>query len=40
MVDNLGRYYGAPFKGYRRFTHVNKLSPTIFNMVVDVVICH
>ena len=40
MVARAGRYYGSPFKGSRGVTQVNLLSPTIFNMVVDLVILH
>ena len=40
MVDNAGRYFGRPFKGYRGVTQVDPLSPTIFNVVVDAIICH
>ena len=38
MVDRAGNYYGTPFKGNRRVTHEYPISPTIFNMVVDVLI--
>ena len=40
MVSRAGRYYNAPFTGSRGITQGNPLSPTIFNMVVDVVIRH
>ena len=40
MVAKVGRYFGHPFKGYRRVTQGEPLSPTIFNMVVDAVIRH
>ena len=33
-------YYGPPFKGYNIFIQGLPLSPTLFNMVVDAVICH
>ena len=35
-----GGYYGTGFKGARGVTQGDPLSPTIFNMVVDVVVCH
>ena len=40
IVARAGRYYGAPFKGSKGVTQGNPLSPTIFNMVLDTVICH
>ena len=40
MVAHVGGYYGAPFKGSRGVTQGKPLSPTIFNMVADAVICH
>ena len=40
MISRAGRYYGAPFTSSRGITQGNLLSPTIFNMVVDVVIRH
>ena len=40
MVDKAGGYFGRPFKGYREVTQGDPLSPTIFNVVVDAVICH
>ena len=33
-------YYGAPFRGEIGFTQGNPLSPTIFNVVVEAVVCH
>ena len=33
-------YYGAPFKVFYRVTQGDPISPTIFNVVVDVVLCH
>ena len=40
MVARVGLYYGAPFTGYREDMQCNPLSPTIFNMAVDMVIRH
>ena len=40
MVSRAGRYYGALFKVSRGVMQGDPLSPTILNMVVDVVICH
>ena len=40
MVARLGRYYGTPFKGHQGVTQGGLISPTIFNMVVNAVICH
>ena len=40
MVASSGGYYGADFKGYRGVTHGDPLYPTIFNLVVDVVVRH
>ena len=40
MVTRAGCYYRTPFKGRRVVTQADPLSPTIFNTVVDVVICH
>ena len=40
MVARAGGYYGTAFKGERGVTQGNPLSPTIFNMVVDAVVCH
>ena len=38
MVARAGRYYGGAFKGARVVTQGDPLSPTIFNVVVDVVV--
>ena len=38
IVSRAGRYHGAPFTGYGGVKHGDLLSPTTFNMVVDVVI--
>ena len=35
-----GGYYGEAFKGVRGVTQGDPLSPTIFNVVVDVVVRH
>ena len=40
MVERAEGYYGEAFKGARGVTHVDPLSPTIFNVVVDAVVCH
>ena len=40
MVARAVSYYSAPFKGSRGVTQGYLLSPTIFNMVVDTVICY
>ena len=40
MVARAEGYYGAAFKGARGVTHGDPLSPTIFNVVVDVVVRH
>ena len=40
MVARAGGYYGDTFKGARGVTQGNPLSPTIFNVVVDVVVRH
>ena len=37
MVARAGGYYGTAFQGSRRVTQGDLLSPTIFNVVVDVV---
>ena len=40
MVARAGGYYGAAFKGDQGVTQGDLLSPTIFNVVVDVVVSH
>ena len=40
MVARAGGYYGTGFKGERGVTQGDPLSPTIFNVVVDVVVRH
>ena len=40
MVAREGGYYSAPFHKEIRVTQGNPLSPTIFNVVVDAVVCH
>ena len=40
MVARARRYYGTQFKGHRGVTQVDPLYSTIFNMVVDTLICH
>ena len=40
MVARAGGYYGPSFKVYRGFTQGDPLSPTLFNVVVDAIICH
>ena len=40
MVARAGGYYGTSFKGERRVTQGDLLSPTIFNVVVDAVVRH
>ena len=40
MVARARGYYGTAFKGERGVTQGNTLSPTIFNVVVDVVVRH
>ena len=39
VLAQAGKYYGATFQGLRERTHGYPLSPTIFNMVLDAVIC-
>ena len=39
-VARAGGYYGEAFKGGRGLTQGDLLSPTIFNVVVHVVVCH
>ena len=40
MMARAGGYYGTAFKGARGVTQGDPLSPTIFNVVVDAVVCH
>ena len=40
MVARTGGYFGLMFKGYRGVTQGDPLTPMIFNVVVDAVICH
>ena len=40
MVARAGVYYRTGFKGVRGVTQGNPLSPTIFNVVLDAVVCH
>ena len=40
MVARSGGYYGAAFKGERGVTQGDPLSPTLFNVVVDMVVRH
>ena len=40
MVERVGGYYGADFKGGRGLTQGDLLSPTIFNVVVHLVVRH
>ena len=40
MVARAGGYYGEAFKGARGVTQGDPISPTIFNVVVDVVVRH
>ena len=40
MVARAVGYYGAAFKGDQGVTQEDSLSPTIFNVVVYVVVCH
>ena len=40
MVANVGKYFRRPFKGYRGITQGHPLSPIIFKVVLDSVICH
>ena len=38
MMASSDGYFGPPFKGYRGVNQVNLISPTIFNVVVDIII--
>ena len=40
MVACTGGYFGTLFKGYYGVTHVDPLSPTIFDVVVDAFLWH
>ena len=40
MVVRASGYYGTAFKGGRGVTQGNPLSPTIFNVVMDVIVRH
>ena len=40
MLARAGGYFGTGFKGKRGMTQGDPLSPTIFNVVVDVVVRH
>ena len=40
MVARAGGYYGDAFKGAWGVTQGDPLSPTIFNVVVDLVVRH
>ena len=40
MVMRAGGYYGTASQGACGVIHVDHLSPTIFNVVVDVVVRH
>ena len=40
MVARAGGYYGGDFKGARGVTQGDPLSPTLFNVLVDVVVRH
>ena len=40
MVAQAGSYYEKGFKGERGVTQGDPLSPTIFNVVVDMVVRH
>ena len=40
MVVRAGGYYGESFKGDHGMTQGDPLSPTIFNVVVNVVVRH
>ena len=40
MVARAGGYYRAVFKGYQRVMQVDLLSPTIYNVVLDMLVRH
>ena len=40
MVERAGGYYGLAFQCFRGETQGDLLSPTIFNVVVNVVVKH
>ena len=40
MVARYGGYFGLLFKGYHRVTQGDPLSLTLFNVVVESVMCH
>ena len=40
MVAQAERYYSNPFKVHQGVTQGYPLSPTLFNMIMDAVICH
>ena len=40
MVDRAGGYCEGYFKGFQGVTQGDPLPPTIFNVVVDAVVCH
>ena len=40
MMARVGGYYDAPFREERGVTQGDPLSPTIFNVVVDAVVCN
>ena len=40
MTVKAGGYYGSVFQGSRGVTQGDPISPTIFNVVMDVVVIH
>ena len=40
MVARAGGYYGTDFQGARGVAEGDPLPPTIFNVVVDAVVCN
>ena len=40
MVDHAGGYYRESFQGFQGVIQGDPLIPTIFNLVVDAVVCH